>query len=131
MRLITFNGPRKSATPLYAELSLLKFFDQVKVLNILYVHKYLNGNLPEDCLKTLKFEKTDHSYGTRGNTIGLLNRPNVNSTNYGLNSFSRLSYNQWNELQQNFQDLNLSELKLARLKSLSTNFYLNKYNELG
>ena len=86
---------------MYAEFRILKFFDQVKVLIILYIHKYLNGNLPEDCLKNLKFDKTDHSYGTRGNTIGLLSRPNVNSTNYGLNSFSRISYNQWNELQQN------------------------------
>ena len=127
MRLITFSAPRKSATPLYAELSILKFFDQVKVMNILYVHKYLNGNLPEDCLKTLKFIKTNHSYATRGNAIGLLNRPNVNSTNYGLHSFSRLSHNQWNELQQNFLDLNLSELKLTKLKSLSTQFYLEKY----
>ena len=58
MRLITFSAPRKSTTPLYAELSILKFFDQVKVMNILYVHKYLNGNLPEDCLETLKFNKT-------------------------------------------------------------------------
>ena len=94
MRLITFSGPRNSATPLYAELRILKIFDQVKVSNILYVHKYLNGNLPEDCLRTLKFDKTNHSYGTRGSAIGLLSRPDVNSTNYGLNSFSRLSYNQ-------------------------------------
>ena len=127
MRLITFSGPRNSATPLYAELRILKFFDQVKVSNILYVHKYLNGNLPEDCLRTLKFDKTNHSYGTRGSAIGLLSRPNVNSTNYGLNSFSRLSYNQWNELQQNHLDLNLSEIKLTKLKSLSTKYYLDKY----
>ena len=123
MRLITVNAHRKSATPLYAELRILKFFYQVKVSNILYVHRYLNGNLPEDCLKTLKFDKTGHSYGTRGNTAGLLSRPIVNSTNYGLDSFSRLSYNQWNELQQNLLDLNLSELKLTKLKSLSTQFY--------
>ena len=127
LRLITFNGPRVSATPLYAEHGILKFFDQVEVMNILYVHKYLNGNLPSDTLNTLKFEKIDHSVGTRGNTIGLLKRPNVNTTNFGLHSFSRLSTDQWNELHNNFQNLNLSELKLARLKSLSTNFYLSKY----
>ena len=127
MRLITFNGPRVSATPLYADLEILKFFDQVKVMNILYVHKYLNGNLPRDTLETLEFKKINHSHVTRANDIGLLDRPNVNTTNNGLNSFTRLSSNQWNELQANFPDLNLSELELARLKSLSTNFYLGKY----
>ena len=69
MRLITFNGPRISATPLYAELGLLKFFDMVKVMNILYVHKYLNRKLPVDVLSTLKYDKLDHSIGTRGNTM--------------------------------------------------------------
>ena len=127
MRLITFNGPRVSATPLYADLEILKFFDQVKVMNILYVHKYLNGNLPRDTLETLEFKKINHSHVTRANDIGLLDRPNVNTTNNGLNSFTRLSSNQWNELQANFPDLNLSELELDRLKSLSTNFYLDKY----
>ena len=33
MRLLTFNGPRVSATPLYAELGVLKFFDQVEIIN--------------------------------------------------------------------------------------------------
>ena len=35
LRLLTFNGPRISATPLYSELKILKFFDQVKVMNII------------------------------------------------------------------------------------------------
>ena len=30
MRLMTFNGPRTSATPLYAELGILKLFDLTK-----------------------------------------------------------------------------------------------------
>ena len=115
-------------TPLYAELGILKAFDQAKVMNILYIHKYLNGNLPTDVLKTLKFKKTDHSIGTRSNTIGLLKRPSVNTTNFGLNSFSRLASDQWNELQK-ASNLDLSELKLTRLKSLSTEFYLNSYTK--
>ena len=86
MRLLTFNGPRVSATPLYAELGILKFFDQVEIMNILYVHKYLNSNLPIDTLETLKFCKIDHSLQTRGNSIGLLKQPTVRTTYYGLHS---------------------------------------------
>ena len=122
MRLLTFNGPRVSTTPLHAELAVLKFFDQVEVMNILCVRKYLNGNLPTDTLKTLNFSKIDHSFETRSNTVGLLKQPSVNTTNYGLHSFSNLSTKQSNDLQKHFQGLCLSELKLSKLKILSTNF---------
>jgi hypothetical protein len=127
LRLITFNGPRVSATALYAELGLLKLFDQVKVMNILYVHKFLNGNLPSDVLSTLKFEKLNHSIGTRGNTNGLLKLSIVNTLNYGLNSFSRLSSIQWNEIQNSYSEVNLCELRLANIKSLASKFFISKY----
>ena len=104
---MTFNAPRTSATPLYAELGILKLFDLTKVMNILYVHKHLNGNLPIDTLEILEFTRTNHSYGTRSNNIGLLKRANVNTSNYGLASFTHLSSNQWNELQRHFPNLDL------------------------
>eukprot|EP00111_Clytia_hemisphaerica_P010587 TCONS_00030955-protein len=61
LRLMRFSEPRTSATPLFAELKLLKIFDQMKVINILYIQKYLQGNLPSDVLSTLH-----HKTGTRG-----------------------------------------------------------------
>jgi hypothetical protein len=129
LRLITFNGPRASATPLYSELGLLKFFDQVKVMNILYVHKFLNGNLPADVLATLKFEMSNHPFGTRGNIIGLLKLSPVNTSNFGINSFSRLSSCQWNDLQNSCKTSDLSELAISNLKSLATEYYLRKYTQ--
>ena len=72
MRLMSFKPPRTSATPIYAEFGILKFFDKAEIMNILYVHKYLNGNLPADCLETHKINKINHPRGTRGNIIGLL-----------------------------------------------------------
>ena len=110
---------------LYAELGILKLFDLTKVMNILYVQKHLNGNLPIDTLETLEFTKTNHSCRTRSNTIGLLKRANVNTSNYGLASFTRLSSNQWNELQKYFPNLNHSELLSTRLNSLSANYFLS------
>jgi len=132
MRLITFNGPRVSATPLYADLELLKFLIKSKLWTYCMFINILMGISHVIPLPLLNLKKTNHSIGTRGNAVGLINRSNVRSTNFGLfglHSFTRLSSNQWNELQQNFKNLNLSELNLERLKSLSTNFYLNKYTE--
>ena len=129
LRIITFNGPRKSATPLFAQLHMLKFFDLVKSLNISYVHQYLNSNLPSDTLSTLKFSKLHHSIGTRGNRANLLRRHNVNTTYFGLHSFTRISADLWNRLQELFPDINLAELSHAKLKSLSTRHFLNNYTE--
>ena len=79
---MTFSPFRTSATPLYAELGILKFFDRVEVMNILYVHKFFNDKLPTSSLETLKFSKTDHSRGTRGNVIGLLKLQNVKTVSF-------------------------------------------------
>ena len=89
--------------------------------------KHLNGDLPVDTLPTLNFDRIDHSIGARSNNIGLLKRYNVNTSNYRLYSFTRLSVLQWNELQRHFSNLNLSELSLSKLKSLVTKYYLNSY----
>ena len=57
MRIITFNSPRVSATPLHSDLGIFKSFDHVKVMNILYVHKFLNGDIQSNSLITLNFKK--------------------------------------------------------------------------
>ena len=115
---------------LQLHLCIVKLFDQVEIMNIFYVHKYLNGNLPTDTLDTLKFQKINHSFRTRGNVIGLLKQPTISTTYYGLYSFSNLSINQWNNLQKHYLNFCLSDLKLSKLKTLATKFYLNKYTEI-
>ena len=70
LRLITFSAPRTPSNPIFSNLGILKFFDIVEVLNILFVHQHLNQNLPSDLLKTLKFAKISHSFNTRGNVLG-------------------------------------------------------------
>ena len=102
-------------------------FDQVKVMNITYLHRYFNQNLPSESLKTLTFEKTPHEIETKDQFIELIFRPNVNTTNFGLNSFTRISSNQWNELQRKFIDKKLSDLELKELKYMTIEFYMNKY----
>ena len=113
---MTFNAPRTSATPLYAELGILKLFDLTKVMNILYVHKHLNGDLPIDTLETLEFSKINHLYGTRSNNIGLLKCAN-------FASFTQVSSNQWNELQKTFSGTkSLKTLTITTSQCQSTTF---------
>ena len=129
VRIITFNGPRTSANPLLSDLEILNVFDQVKIMNIIYIHKYFNTNLPTESLQSLVFEKTQHLIETKDKVIELIFRPNVNTTNFGLNSLTGISTNQWNELQRNFDDKKLSELNLKYLKEISKKYYMSKYKQ--
>ena len=127
LRLLTFREPRSPSAPIFAELGILKFFDLVKVLNICFVHNFLNSNLPTDTLNSLSFQKISHSHGTRYNSIGLLVEPSSRTTTFGSFSFSRLSTLQWNQLQSNFPNVNLTNLKSSKIKSLATEFLLRQY----
>ena len=91
IRLMTFQHPRTSVTHLYAELKILKVFDLVESLNIMFIYRYLNHYLPSDCLSTFKFIKIPHEIETRANDINLLFVRNVNTTTFGLNSLTRLA----------------------------------------
>ena len=106
---------------------MLKFFDQVEVLNILLVHQHLNGKLPMDTQQTLNFDEISHSAGTRGSTLGLLSRYNVNTKTFGLNSLTRLSIQQWNKLQLNFPSIRLADTSISKLKSLAHSHYIKKH----
>ena len=128
LRLITFSAPRTPSNPIFSNLGILKFFDIVEVLNILFVHQYLNQNLPSDLLKTLKFIKISHSFNTRGNVLGLLQLPSVKTHNYGSNSFSKLAIQQWNDFQLNHSNLNISEFSFQRLKTLLHKSFLSSYD---
>ena len=128
LRLITFSAPRTPSNPIFSNLGILKFFDIVEVLNILFVHQYLNQNLPSDLLKTLKFIKISHSFNTRGNVLGLLQLPSVKTHNYGSNSFSKLAIQQWNDFQLNHSKLNISEFSFQRLKTLLHKSFLSSYD---
>ena len=125
LRLMTFSEPRSPSAPIFSELGILKFFDEVEVLNILLVHQHLNRNLPVDTLETLKFNKICHSVGTRGNALGLLNLPNARTKSFGLNSLTRLSIQQWNSFQQASPTL-----KLADLTSTINFFFSSSLNSL-
>ena len=129
LRLLTFNEPRSHSNPIFAELGILKFFDLVKVLNIHLVHQHLNAKLPLDLMSSLNFDIVDHQLGTRNQVLGLIKLKHYNTHTFGLNSLVRLATQQWNNLQLSKSDINLSELSLSKLKSLSINHYLDSYRD--
>ena len=105
-----FTPPRSSSSPLFVSFNILKIFDLVKVLNVLFVPQFLNSILPEDVLNTFNFHTIDHSYGTRGRILNLLVQPTVNTASYGLGSLSKRTICQWNFFQNLSPHIELSTL---------------------
>jgi hypothetical protein len=127
LRLISFSNPRSPSSPLFARLKILQIFDLVKVLNVLFVHQFLNAKLPTDLRNTFSFTKIDHFYSTRSKALGMLKLPKVNTKFYGTNSLCMQSISQWNFFQQLIPKVQLSNLTKSQLKSLITSYVICSY----
>ena len=90
LRIISFSVPQTPSAPLFHNFKILTIFDLVKLLNILFIHKYLNFNLLSDLCDTFNFVYIDHNYATRNRTMGLLKLPLMSTylwfTNFLLSS---------------------------------------------
>ena len=87
LRLFTFSTPRTPPNPIFSNLGILKFFDLVKILNILFVHQLFNVDIFEDLLNTFDFSKICHSFNIKGSCLGVLKVCSFDTKTDGLHSF--------------------------------------------
>jgi hypothetical protein len=127
LRVISFSRFRSASSPIFSSLKILKIFDLVKVLNVLFVHQYLNSKLPTDLHNTFSFTKLNHIYCTRGKAMGLLKLPEFNTKTYGSDSMCKKAVSQWNIFQKLNPHVQLSNLTLSSLKYLISTNILNHY----
>ena len=130
VRIITFSPFRAHSAPLFARLKILKIFDLVKVLNILFVHKVLNKDAPDEVCKYFNFKMKNHEHMTRGMNAGCLEVPNVNTNSYGISSLSFQSISNWNCISRTHVDCveaQLAKLKKSVLKHLLIKHYSSLY----
>ena len=55
LRIISFNSPRTSATPLFKKIEILKLADNVSLQNFLYAHGSLSNQLPSTLIWAADF----------------------------------------------------------------------------
>ena len=131
VRILTFSAFRAHSSPLFARLKILIIFDLVKVLNTLFVHKVLNGNVPDEVRNYYKFTIKKHEHNTRESKAGCLEIPNVNTNSYGINSLSYQSISTWNSLSKiyaNSVDTQFAKRKYSELKRLIITHFSNLYS---
>ena len=98
VRIMTFADFNAHSEPLFKQLDILKFTDNISLQNCLFVYDYLKGNLPISFIDTFNRVEAAHSTVTRMAGTGMLTIPRYNGTTYGLKSIYKNCINSWNEL---------------------------------
>ena len=95
LRIITFSDFRASSTPLYINLNILQFRQQIELQNALFVNSTLNSLNPLPFSNMFAIQGDIHDHATR-NPLYLV-RNNVRTTRYGINSIKYQCIHAWNK----------------------------------
>ena len=117
VRIMTFSDFKAHSEPLFKQLNILKFKDNIVLKNCLFVYDYLKGNLPKSFEDTFHRVDETHSTETRRAETGMLSIPRYKGTTYGLKSIYKTCINSWNSITNEIN-------KLEKVKSK------NKDNEI-
>ena len=127
MRLITFSEYRAPSSNLFRNLGILKLPDLVKLLNVTNIHRILTNSAHPALINTYNLNRYPSCHNTRGNLLGLLTRPQCNTTRFGLNSVIYQSIVEWNELQLQCPESELSIISRHKLIKLYKSIIFNSY----
>ena len=118
IRLITFSEFRAHSSPLFHQLSLLKFPDLVKLHNLISIHNICNKSAPSRIVNTYSLRYYPEAHVTRGKRVGLFVTPMCQTSTYGIRSVLYQSIDHWNSLQKHFPDTRLATFSIAKFKTI-------------
>ena len=108
---MTFSEFRAHSEPLFRQLNILKFTDNICIINCIFVHDFLRGNLPR-AFESI-FIRADEIYSTETRQVksGMLFTPRYKSTEYGLKSIYKSCINSWNSITLQINKFRQSEYR--------------------
>ena len=80
MRIMTFSEFKAHSKPLFKNLNILKFTDNISLHNCVFVFDFLHGNLPESFCETFRRIEDSHDTETRQACTGMLSIPKLGLT---------------------------------------------------
>ena len=143
---MTFSDFKAHSLPLFGNLKILTFNDNITLLNCLFVYDYIKGNLPKSFNIFVRIEDTHHNE-TRGAFTGQLILPNYNLTTYGLKSIYKRCIDSWNlmtkKIREDFEvkelaknepgrksrriSFDLQDFTRIKLKKMITDYFISSY----
>ena len=97
------------------------------MLNFLYVHDSIKGNLPTLLLDSFKPVHNVRNYNTRGAFQNLISLPKINTQVYGLKSVKYQSSKIWNTTVKKYANTELPTKSRAYCKRFITNIFVQGY----
>ena len=121
VRLMTFATHNCRSIPLFRRLNLHTLNETLYIANIKLAYSTLKEDVPTAIQDALKLTYLTTSIITRGNTRGLLRRPEARTTTYGLFSIKYRLVLGWNSLQE-YCELNLADLSISKVIAITMEF---------
>ena len=126
LRTITFSDFNAHSSPIFKDLKVLKLQDNVKIHNCLFVHDFLNNQLP-DCFDNYFVLLSDlRDIKTKASKLGCLFVPHYRTTKFGLKSLTPKCIDAWNSCSFNL-NTNLKDISRFEFKIKLTDFYIDSY----
>ena len=126
LRIMYFQPPRTSATPLFKASSiLLKINDHINLQNFLLAYSSLKGILPSSLQGNMNF--LEHPHETRNMGCLQLSRPSTKTIIYGSKSIKARSIEIWNSINKNHHEQRFLDKSLPVCKNYIKNLLLANY----
>ena len=125
IRIMNFEEFSAPVNPLYHKLNIPKFSDSVKILNFLFAHNTLRGNLPKALCDRQTF--TDIHYEHRHKSTVTVKVPKIRTITSGSNSIKYKAAKVWNEFVLKFKKNNFFQDHRSICKSFLIDYYISTY----
>ena len=129
LRNITFSSPRESTNPIYHITNILKFVDNIKLQNFLYVYDSLHRRLSTVLNNTFEPSNQKHIYPTKFSLQHQIALFKVNTQAYSLNSIKYKATSFWNNMVKKFPEKKLQILRRNACKLFVTKYIIDSYKE--
>ena len=111
----------------YQKSQILKFQDNIKVTNYLYVHNSLNNRLPVALTDKFQYIHENHSIHTRHSAKQCIKLPIARTSQYAIYSIDGSSARTWNSYQITHHKSNLHLQSPYSCKKTLTQHLLSTY----
>ena len=126
IRIMHFQPPRTSATPLLKISSIIKVNDIVDLQNFIFIYDNLKGLLPKAL--TGKLQYVEHTHDTRLLSCHQLSRPRTNTLTYGSKGIKNSAIDIWNSINRSHHtEIKFLDKSRNICKSFVTRLLLSKY----
>jgi len=127
VRIINFASSYDSRNPLYRKSRILKFSDNITLLNFIFVHDSLKNNLPTILNKNFTLVNNIHNVNTRYAVLNKVALPKIKTQIYGIKSIKFQSSSSWNFFTGKYPNKALLDRTKPFCKKIISQHFLENY----